>query len=51
MSGSGPTISAITYEKELTINYEMLDAADKLGLIGQGIICSISKKGAEIFEK
>ena len=51
LSGSGPTISAITYEKELTINYEMLDAADKLGLIGQGIICSISKKGAEIFEK
>ena len=51
LSGSGPTISAITYEKELTINYEMLDAADKLGLNGQGIICSISKEGAEIFEK
>lgn len=51
LSGSGPTISAITFEKELTINYEMLDAADKLGIEGEGIICSISKEGVKVFEK
>jgi len=51
LSGSGPTISAITYDKELTINYEMLDAADKLGINGQGIISDISKDGVQIFEK
>lgn len=51
LSGSGPTISAITLGKEVTINYEMLDAADKLNLPGNGIISSISEKGAYVFEK
>ncbi|MBC78963.1 MAG: homoserine kinase [Chloroflexi bacterium] len=51
LSGSGPTISAITLGKELTINYEMLDAANKLNLPGNGIISSISEKGAYVLEK
>jgi len=51
LSGSGPTISAITTGKELTINYEMLDAADKLGIDGEGIICRISDEGVQVFEK
>ena len=29
----------------------MLDAADKLGIDGEGIICSISKEGVKVFEK
>lgn len=51
LSGSGPTISSITLDKELTINYEMLDAANKLNLSGNGIISSISEKGAHLIEK
>tara|TARA_B100001250_G_scaffold132917_1_gene113542 strand:+ start:13957 stop:14838 length:882 start_codon:yes stop_codon:yes gene_type:complete len=51
LSGSGPTISAITLDKEVTINYEMLDAANKLHLNGNGIISSISEKGAYLVEK
>ncbi len=51
LSGSGPTISAITLDKEVTINYEMLDAANKLHLHGNGIISSISEKGAYLVEK
>ncbi len=51
LSGSGPTISAITLGKELTINYEMLDAANKLDIPGIGIISSISTKGAYLLEK
>ena len=51
LSGSGPTISAITLDKEVTINYEMLDAANKLHINGNGIISSISEKGAYLVEK
>ena len=51
LSGSGPTISAITLDKEVTINYEMLDAANKLHLHGNGIISLISEKGAYLVEK
>jgi len=51
LSGSGPTISSITLDKEVTINYEMLDAANKLNLPGNGIISSISEKGAFLVEK
>ena len=50
LSGSGPTISAVSLNKEVTINYEMLDAANKLGLEGKGFISSISDKGAYIVE-
>ena len=50
LSGSGPTISAVSLNKEVTINYEMLDAANKLGLEGKGFISSISGKGAYIDE-
>ena len=50
LSGSGPTISAVSLNKEVTINYEMLDAANKLGLEGKGFISSISGKGAYIVE-
>ena len=51
LSGSGPTISAIAESKELTINYEMLDAANKLGINGNGIICKISEIGANLVEE
>lgn len=51
LSGSGPTISAIAESKELTINYEMLDAANKLGINGNGIICKISEIGAHLVEE
>ena len=51
LSGSGPTISAVSsLNKEVTINYEMLDAINKLGLEGKGFISSISDKGAYIVE-
>ena len=51
LSGSGPTISAIAESKELTINYEMLDAANKLGINGEGIICKISESGVQLIDE
>ena len=51
LSGSGPTISAISESKELTINYEMLDAANKLGINGEGIICKISESGVQLIDE
>ena len=51
LSGSGPTISAIAESKELTINYEMLDAANKLGVNGEGIICKISESGVQLIDE
>jgi homoserine kinase len=35
LSGSGPSILAITKGKELTIGYEMADAADKSSIAGE----------------
>ena len=50
LSGSGPTISAITNNKEVTINYEMLEAAARLNVDGKGFINNVSSKGAHIIE-
>tara|TARA_B100001013_G_scaffold198037_1_gene119887 strand:+ start:774 stop:1673 length:900 start_codon:yes stop_codon:yes gene_type:complete len=50
LSGSGPTISAITNNKEVTINYEMLEAASRLNIDGKGFINNVSYKGAHIIE-
>ena len=51
LSGSGPTISAISESKELTINYEMLDAANKLGINGEGNICKKSESGVQLIDE
>jgi homoserine kinase len=48
LSGSGSTILALAAGKELTIAYEMADAANKAGLSGQVKIAGIANQGAHI---
>ena len=46
LSGSGPTIIALTVERGMTIAYEMADIAEKSGVFGDLRIMEISKTGA-----
>ncbi len=45
LSGSGPTILAFAQGREMTIAYEMAEAADKAGLFGAYRVVNISKLG------
>ena len=48
ISGSGPTIVAITRGKEVTVRYEMAEAARLSQVEGESIIVPISDTGAFI---
>ncbi|PKB65501.1 MAG: homoserine kinase [SAR202 cluster bacterium Io17-Chloro-G3] len=48
LSGAGSTILAISTGKELTIAYEMADAANKAGLSGQVKIAGMANQGAYV---
>ena len=48
LSGSGSTILALSAGKEMTIAYEMMDAASKAGVEGETLITKPSFHGAEI---
>ena len=48
LSGSGSTILALSSGKEMTIAYEMMDAASKAGIEGDTLITKPSFNGAKI---
>lgn len=48
LSGSGSTILALSSGKEMTIAYEMMDAASKAGIKGDTLITKPSFNGAKI---
>ncbi|MCL0029310.1 homoserine kinase [Dehalococcoidia bacterium] len=50
LSGSGPTVLALTRDREFTIGYEMADAAAKSGIDGQVKITRLTKRGAHVAE-
>ena len=50
LSGSGSSILAFTNGKEMSISYEMADAASKHGISGRPIILSPSKVGAHVVD-
>ena len=50
LSGAGPTILALTKSHEMTIGYEMADAAEKSGVNGTVKVTTPSKIGAHVLE-
>jgi len=50
LSGAGPTILALTKSREMTIGYEMADAAEKSGVNGTVKVTNPSKIGAHVSE-
>ncbi len=50
LSGAGPSITALTLDKEMTIGYEMADAAAKSGLSGIFKVLRPSTRGAHVIE-
>ena len=50
LTGSGPSVLALTNGHEMTIGYEMSEAADKSGLTGELNVTSPTRRGAHIVE-
>ena len=50
LSGAGSTVLALTMDKEMTIGYEMADAAAKSGVDGTVKVTRPSKRGAHVVE-
>ena len=50
LSGAGPTVLALTKGREMTIGYEMSDAADKSGVSGTVKVTSPTEMGAHVVE-
>lgn len=50
LSGSGSSILALTNGREMSIGYEMADAANKHGIAGKPIILKPTKLGAHIID-
>lgn len=50
LSGSGPSILALTKGREMTIGYEMSDAAEKSGVSGTVKVTSPTEMGAHVVE-
>jgi homoserine kinase len=48
LSGAGPAVLALTTGREVTVNYEMCEAARLHGLAGKGMILKPSFKGAYV---
>lgn len=51
LAGSGPTTAALTIEKQMTISYEMREAARLSGVSGDSLILYCSPKGAHIVSR
>ena len=51
LSGGGPTVLAFTTDREMTIGYEMADAAKVLGVSGEIIMLKPDVKGPKISAK
>jgi homoserine kinase len=50
LSGAGPTVLALTKGREMTIGYEMSDAAEKSGVSGTVKVTSPTEMGAHVVE-
>ena len=50
LSGSGPTILALTNGKELTVAYEMADTANRAAIPGEVKVTRVAAQGAHISE-
>ena len=48
LSGAGPSVMAITNEREVTVQYEMREAARLKGISGKVIVTSITGQGAHL---
>ncbi len=48
LSGAGPAVLALTTGREVTVNYEMTEAARRHGLAGRVVILRPSLKGAHV---
>jgi homoserine kinase len=48
LSGSGSTVMALTQGREMTVAYEMAEAARQAGLAGQVKVTQPSPKGAHV---
>lgn len=51
LSGAGPTIMAITAERQMTIGYEMSDAASRFGVTGDVRILQPARTGAKLYRR
>ena len=51
LSGGGPTVLAFTTDREMTIGYEMADAAKVLGVSGEIMMLKPDVKGPKISAK
>lgn len=50
LSGAGPAVLALTTGREVTVNYEMCEAARLHQLPGKGMILRVALKGAHVVE-
>jgi homoserine kinase len=48
LSGSGPSVLALSTGREVTIVYEMSEAARVFGVDGQATIVTVSREGASV---
>ena len=51
LSGGGPSVLAFTTDREMTIGYEMADAAKVLGIYGEVMMLKPNRKGPKISVK
>ena len=50
LSGAGPTVLALTRGREMTVGYEMSDAAEKSGVSGTVKVTNPTENGAHVVE-
>ena len=48
LSGAGPAVLALTTGREVTVNYEMCEAARRHQLPGKGMVLKPALKGAHV---
>ena len=51
LAGSGPTIAALAVEKQMTISYEMQEAARQAGVTGRSMVFECPKRGAHVVSR
>lgn len=51
LAGSGPTIAALTIENQMTIAYEMSEAARQAGVKGESMVLRCTREGARVEER